>query len=214
MAFPTTFSGWISYVRDWIGADEYSDAQIGQFLDLAHVRLNTDLMTFPMEKAITLTVPVVGSEQPIDLAMHIPDFGKIRLVVVKGIGPLEVAAFNEYVSKVEDLTNTCVRPEIYTITTGQLYIWPWLGDNDVADIYYYEKVPSLGAALDTNTFSLHHPDLLLYASVLEASPYMVEDERIPVWEGKYSIGVVSANNASTKIKFGSTPLLRKITGMS
>ena len=197
-----------------MGADEYSDAQIGNFLDLAHVRLNMDLMSYPMEKLFHHTILEADHELPIDLVTVIPDFGKVRLVSVQGVGALEVAALNEYVDKASDLTNTCYIPEMYSIDHQNLYIWPWPGIDAVVDIHYYEKVPTLSPTVSSNTFSIYHPDILLYAATLEAAPYMIEDERIPVWESKYTAGVLTANAMSSKIKMGSTPVLRKISGFS
>jgi len=214
MAFPTTFSGWISYIRNWIGADEYSDAQIGQFLDLGTTRLNNDLASYPMEKLFHHTILAPDHEQPIDLVMTIPDFNKIRLVAVQGIGSLDVAALNEYVDKAQDLNHTDYTPQLYNIDHGQLFIWPWPAENAVVDIYYYEMVPPLSPTVNANTFSRKHPDLLLHAASLEAAAYMVEDERIPVWESKYAAGVIVANGNVSKIKMGSTPLKRQITGLS
>jgi len=214
MAFPTTTQGWIAYVRNWIGADEYSDAQIGAFLDLAQTRLNTDLASYPMEKQFSHTILDAEQGQPIVLATVISDFNKIRLVSVQGVGPLDVEAINEYKKKAEDLLNTDYIPTTYAIDAGKLYIHPWPGTDDVVDIYYYEKVPFLSASVNSNTFTLKHPDLLLFAASLEAAPYMVEDERIPVWEAKYTTGVIASNVASPKIKMGSTPLRRKVVGMS
>jgi len=214
MAFPTTTSGWIAYVRNWLNADEYSDAQVGHFLDLGQVRLNTDLMSYPMEKLVSITVTEADAELPIDLLTTITDFGKIRLVSVQGYGPLDVAALNEYATKAQDLTNTEYIPTFYTIDAGKLYIWPWPAVDAVVDIHYYEKVPLLSTTVNSNTFTTYHPDLLLYAAVLEAAPYMAEDERIPVWESKYAVGVASVNSAVVRIKFGSTPLRRQITGLS
>ena len=214
MAFPTTYAAWLTYIRDWIGADEYSDSQIAAFLDLGQVRLNTDLATFYMEKLHHMTILAPDVEEPISLVTEIPDFNKIRLVSVQGVGPLDVAALNEYVEKAQDLTNTDITPQLYNIDAGELFIWPWPAEDAVVDIHYYEMVPLLSASLDTNTFSIRHPDMLLYAASLEASAYMVEDERIPVWEAKYAAGVISNNTSSTKIKMGSTPLKRQITGLS
>jgi len=214
VAFPTTTNGWVAYVRDWIGADEYSDAQVGHFLDLAQVRLNTDLYSYPMEKLFHHPITEIGVNLPIDLAVIIPDFGKIRLVSVQGVGPLDVAALNEYVAREQDLYDTCFTPAMYNIDAGKLYVWPWPAVDAVVDIHYYEKVPLLSTAVNVNTFTTHHPDLLLFAASLEAAPYMVEDERIPVWESKYMAGVMVANTNVNKIKMGSTPLLRKISGFS
>lgn len=50
---------------------------------------------------------------------------------------------------------------------------------------YYAGVTN-GSALSatnlTNRFLLAHPDLYLYASLVESAPYLREDERIAVWE--------------------------------
>jgi hypothetical protein len=214
VSFPTSTNGWIAFVRDWLNIDEYSDAQVGRFLDLGQVRLNTDLMSYRMEKLHHHTVIEAEVELPINLVTTITDFGKIRLVSVQGVGPLDVAALNEYVTKDQDLTNTCYLPEMYNIDHGQLFIWPWPAVDTVIDIHYYENVPLLSTTVNSNTFTTYHPDLLLFAASLEAAAYMVEDERISVWEQKYAIGVATANGALSKIKMGSTPLLRTIKGLS
>jgi hypothetical protein len=214
MAFPTSYNGWIAHIRNWIGADDYSDAQIGTFLDLAQTRMNVELMSFHMEAQYTKTILAPDAGNPINLSLEMADFGKIRLVSVRGTGPLDVAALNEYVEKAQDLFDTSYMPELYTIDSKKLYIWPWPAENAIVDIYYYMNVPSLSASVATNVFSLYHPDILTYAAALEAAPYMVEDERIAVWESKYMGGVLAANANVPKIKMGSTPLLRKITGLS
>lgn len=36
----------------------------------------------------------------------------------------------------------------------------------------------------SNALLQNHPDIYLFASLVEAEPFLMEDERIPVWEGK------------------------------
>jgi hypothetical protein len=48
---------------------------------------------------------------------------------------------------------------------------------------YYAKPTSI--ATSVNAVFTNYPDLYLYAALIEASPYIQNDARIPVWESKY-----------------------------
>jgi hypothetical protein len=50
---------------------------------------------------------------------------------------------------------------------------------------YYKKLDALSASNETNWFITNAPDLLLFAALCEAAPYMNHDERIVTWEKKY-----------------------------
>ncbi|RPJ29562.1 MAG: hypothetical protein EHM33_00410 [Chloroflexi bacterium] len=214
MSFPTTYNGWIAYVRNWIGADEYSDAQVGQFLDLAQMRMNRELSSYHMEQRFPITILEAMVGNPISLSLNIPSFNRIRLVSVRGVGPLDVSAINEMQEFIEEDPFPGGDPKFYAIDADVLHIYPWVGKDSIVDVFYYEKIIPLSDSVSTNTFTVHHPDTLLYAACMEAAPYMVEDERIQVWEKKYVESVAVANDLPNRIKMGSTPLKRQITGLS
>lgn len=52
-------------------------------------------------------------------------------------------------------------------------------------IPYYSTLTPLDETTQTNWLTVNAPDLLLYASLLEAVPFLKVDERIPVWQGFY-----------------------------
>lgn len=53
------------------------------------------------------------------------------------------------------------------------------------EILYYEQPALLGEDFQTNWLTEYAPDLLLYASLLEASPFLKKDERIGTWQALY-----------------------------
>lgn len=53
------------------------------------------------------------------------------------------------------------------------------------EILYYEQPQFIGPEIQTNWITEYAPDLLLYASLLEATPFLKNDERIAVWQGMY-----------------------------
>lgn len=53
------------------------------------------------------------------------------------------------------------------------------------EILYYEQPAFLGEDFQTNWLTEYAPDLLLYAALLEASPFLKKDERIATWQAMY-----------------------------
>ncbi len=52
-------------------------------------------------------------------------------------------------------------------------------------VNYYELVQPLDETNQTNWLTQFAPQLLLYACLLECTPFLVADERIPVWQSMY-----------------------------
>jgi len=60
--------------------------------------------------------------------------------------------------------------------------------------YGYLQLPTpLSPQNQTNWLTDYAPDVLLYAILLEAVPFLKNDERIPVWESAYARGLASLN---------------------
>ena len=54
------------------------------------------------------------------------------------------------------------------------------------EILYYELPVLLDENTQTNWLTQYAPNLLLYATLLEATPFLKNDERIPVWQSMYA----------------------------
>ena|ERR1700692_46994 len=59
---------------------------------------------------------------------------------------------------------------------------------------YLELPQPLSSANQTNWLTNNVPDLLLYATLLEAIPYLKNDERVPIWTSYYDRALQSLNN--------------------
>lgn len=68
---------------------------------------------------------------------------------------------------------------------------PTPDDNYPFEVSYLELPEQLTPSNQTNWITDYAPDVLLYASLLEAMPFLKNDERIPVWQGYYQRGVNS-----------------------
>jgi hypothetical protein len=54
------------------------------------------------------------------------------------------------------------------------------------EVLYYERVQPLDSTNQTNWFTVYAPQALLYGSLLQAMPFLKNDERIPMWQAQYS----------------------------
>ncbi|NBR23311.1 MAG: hypothetical protein EBU08_05950 [Micrococcales bacterium] len=64
-------------------------------------------------------------------------------------------------------------------------IAPTPNDDYAYEVLYYERVQPLDATNQSNWFTEYAPQALLYGSLLQAMPFLKNDERIPMWQAQY-----------------------------
>lgn len=77
-----------------------------------------------------------------------------------------------------------------------LFIVPTPQISNPFEIVFYQRPMPLSESNQTNWFTEFAPDMLLYASLLEAVPYLKNDQRIPIWKDYYmqSAGSIKLEN--------------------
>jgi hypothetical protein len=53
------------------------------------------------------------------------------------------------------------------------------------EVMYYEEVQPLDVTNQTNWFTQYAPQAMLYGSLLQAMPFLKNDERMPMWRAEY-----------------------------
>jgi hypothetical protein len=61
------------------------------------------------------------------------------------------------------------------------------------EVLVYQLLPLLDDAAQTNWLTEYAPQVLLYASLLEATPFLKNDERIPIWQQMYDRSAQALN---------------------
>jgi hypothetical protein len=127
----------------------------------------------------------------------------IRMTSPKERDLVEIAAhaINEYTDTnfLASLSDAYPRYFVY----GQsLRIIPTPAESITYELLYYAKVPALSTSNTSNWVSTSHPDAYLYYSLLQAAPYLGEDERIAIWsqQAERAVAEIQASDDRRRTK--------------
>ena len=76
---------------------------------------------------------------------------------------------------------------------GNWLILPTPSEAFPMEILYYQLPPLLDEDHQTNWLTDNAPEVLLYGTLLEAAPFLKNDERIPVWQAMYDRSAAMLN---------------------
>lgn len=94
-------------------------------------------------------------------------------------------------------TGTNRRPRYYAIT--QQIEFETTPDTEYpAELLYYARVPRLTDESPDNVLLDRYPDAYLYAALAASAPYLMNDERIQVWDAMYQNAVAGINRLNRR----------------
>jgi hypothetical protein len=64
---------------------------------------------------------------------------------------------------------------------------PTPASNYTFEVLYYERVQPLDSSNQTNWFTIYAPQAMLYGTLLQAMPFLKNDERIAMWRSEYDL---------------------------
>ena len=196
-------------LADWIDRDDLDD-QIDTFIDLAEARHKREIRsraTLTHDKAFSLPT---GSRY-----INVPsDFLDIKFMRVQIIDQISGRAYYpdfEYVTinEMADLvTLDMYRPRNFTVH-AQIELDAEPDQTYTAELFYYAKLTPLDSGNQTNSLLTDAPDAYLYGALAATAPFLMNDERVAVWENLYT-GVRDALNLSENESMRPGPLVSKI----
>lgn len=113
-------------------------------------------------KTVSMNVTVSGAKQPVLLRKY---------EYLRNYWPTDTATATPQYYADYDYTHWLVAP-----TPDQAYNY---------EILYYERVQPLDSSNQTNWFTIYAPQALLFGSLLQAMPFLKNDDRIPMWQAQY-----------------------------
>jgi len=200
----TNYTDLQSTIADYLARSDLS-AQIPTFIQLCENRLRRDLRLRTMLKSSTTTM-AQG-----DNTVALPtDFLAIRDI---HINTTPIQALNYYSPSNlnrDTYAYTQALPRAYTVLASEFQFSPIPDSNYQLQILYYAAPPYLSSTNASNVFMAYTPDLLLYGSLAEAEPYLMNDDRIQTWAGLYQKGLDSASASDEGGEYASVPMTIQI----
>ena len=201
----TNYSDLKTQIANYLGRSDLT-SQIPTFISLAEVRLGRDIRTRKMLKTSTATLsagdPTVGLP---------PDFLSIRDVFIQGNPRTKI----NYITPSSFTSNARADesglPVFYTMRANELEFAPQPDTDYTVQMLYYFKPQALSSTTPSNEFLANYPDALLYASLLEAEPYLMNDQRMPVWANMYKNATERIDTTDQESEFSGVPLTMTIS---
>lgn len=175
-----TYVGMQDAIARWLRRTDLA-AAIPDFISLAEARFNRELRLRAMETIISGTI---NSE-----TLYVPDdmLELERLVLYPTGREVEL----EYMppKNMQKYRGISALPFAFTTINQQIYVAPAPDSSYNYTLFYIARVPSLSSTRTTNFLLSVAPDIYLYASLLEAAPYLKDDARVELWARAYQNSV-------------------------
>jgi hypothetical protein len=199
-----TYSDLQTSVANYLGRSDLT-SQIPDFISLAELRLSRDVRTRRMLKTVTTTMVVN------DATVGLPtDFLSIRDVFIQGLPRTVVSYLSPSAFSSNSRADQQGLPVFYTMRGNELEFAPKPDSAYTLQMLYYSKPTELSSTTTTNEFLANYPDALLYASLLEAEPYLMNDPRTQTWSSLYNQAITRINTSDEESEFSGVPLVMTV----
>lgn len=187
----TTYSTLLSEVANYLGRADLTSYVPG-FVQFAQARINRDVRAQAMEtKSTSFSITAEYVNVPSDF-LEVKHFYMTTTTPRKSLTRLDDEAMTD------KYTNTDT-PAYFSVVSGQFRFAPVPAATITATLIYYAKPATLATTTqETNSLFPTHPDLYLYASLLEAESFIQNDPRLPVWKQAYAEAVAAINAAAKR----------------
>mgnify|MGYP000529429654 FL=1 len=201
----STYSDLQTSIANYLARSDLT-SQIPDFITFAENRLRRELRIRQMLKSVT-TSTVSG-----DSTVEVPsDFLEIRdfVVMTNPITPMSYSSPSTLSN--DPRTSEVGVPRSYTILANEFQLAPSPDAVYTLKLLYYSAPAYLSSTNTTNTFLTTAPDALLYASLIEAEPYLMNDARINTWGTMYDRAIASLTKSDESTQYSGVPLSIKLT---
>ena len=171
----TSYSTLISAVKTYLNRSDISDDQIKEFISLAEASFNRVLRTRNQLTRSTTSVSTQFATQPTDL---------LELYNIQLNSDPIVRLEQVSLSKMDDLksaSSSTGKPSYFAITGQDFEFYPAPDAAYTIEVIYYATITSLSDTDTTNFLILNHNDIYLFGTLVQAEPWLMNDERIGIW---------------------------------
>jgi len=201
----TSYTDLKTSVANYLGRSDLTSI-IPDFISFAEIRMARELRTRKMLSSATSAF-TAG-----DAKVALPsDFLQIRDLYVQGNPRFPVSYLSPSAFTRNARADDSGKPVFYTTLAAEFMFAPIPDSAYTLEILYYAKPTVLSASNASNVFLANYADALLYASLLEAQPYLMDDPRIQTWGDLYGRAVKNIVESDENSEYSGIPLQMTVT---
>lgn len=197
-----TYSGLKATIADYLNRDDLTSI-VPSFITLAEAKFNRKLRMRQMIKRATATIDTQYFAYPADW-LQAKEF-------ILNTNPITYMEFVTDKQSNELRQNQIIasgKPSYYTIVGTQIEVIATPDTSYTGELTYYGKISALSDSNTSNWLLAYAPDLYLYGALIEAAPYLKDDERIGTWSTLYTNSLGDMEVADQRASVASTPIVR------
>ena len=200
MAFFTTYTTLQATIASYLARTDLT-VQIPEFIRLAENRLVRDLRIRQMIKVATSETEAGKS------IVSLPsDFMAMKDLHLQGNPPQTVKFLSTSNFFRNAQTAVSGLPNKYTLLGSEFQFAPIPDSKYTLQMVYFYQPEYLSDTNSSNLWLAETPDLLLYASLGEAEPYLMNDERLATWASMYDRGILALTKSDSESEYPATPI--------
>jgi len=187
-------------VANWLDRDDLTD-RIPEFIALAEARFNRVLRLRSMETKQTAST--VAAQRNYALPTNYIQMRNFQL----NTNPLTTLSY--VTPEIYDRLwggSTGGTPKFYTILADEISLGPIPGSVITMEMLFYKKFDNLSGSVATNWLITNAPDIYLYGTMLEAEPFIMNDERVQLWAAALERGVSDLQEQDNKDRHSGSAL--------
>ena len=203
----STYSELQTAVANWLDRDDLA-ARIPEFITLCEARFNRTLRIRAME-TLDISVDTVGGTSTVALPTGYVQMRDISLITspITQLQYLTPEIMNRL--NAGSLTG---KPETYTIIANNILFGPTPDDAYDISMLYYKTFDALTDAAPTNWVITNAPDVYLYGALLEAEPFLMNDQRVQLWATALTQSITTLQEQDNKDRHSGSALRVMNTG--
>lgn len=139
------------------------------------------------------------------------DFLELRDIYVEATPRITVTYMSPSAFSRDARTTDSGRPVFYTVLGSEFQFAPIPDTNYTVEMLYYFKPVAMSTSVASNEFMANYPDALLYATLGEAEPYLMNDARIQMWAAMYDRAIARINTSDENSEYAGVPISMSVT---
>ena len=196
----SNYSELTTAVANWLDRDDLT-LRIPEFIALAEAKFNRTLRLRSMEAKYTANT--VASQRNLALPT-----GYIQMRNFQ-VNTTPLTTLSYVTPEIYDRLwggSTSGTPKFYTILANEISFGPIPGSVMEVEMLFYKNFENLSSVVSTNWLITNAPDVYLYGCMMQAEPFIMNDERVALWGASLNKAIAELQEQDNKDRHSGSAL--------